>query len=367
MEEISLSNLALKHLVEELQVLVNGFVNKVQVLENHWIKMKVHTKNGGKDLVISPNSFFISEYSIPARMQPSGYPSLLKKYLFNQRVVSITQKGVDRIVVLEFPEHFLVLELFAKGNIILCDREMKIIKARWKEEWKDRKLEKDEIYRPPSSRGANPLEENEKDFFEKLKSNRKTFFGATVDLLNAAPAIIEFVFEKNGFDKKKNAAEAEEKETKKVLEEVKKIYSEKECGAFLNKKVIYSAEIGLEKEIVFESINSALNSLLVKSLFGEAQKKGEQKEKEFNPMPAEKAIEAKKNEIERLIEEEKELQKKGEKIYLNYKKISEIISAVQKAKAKNLVAKEIKEKINAIDDVLEEIDLKNGKLLLKLK
>ena len=131
---IQLSNLALKHLVEELQILKNGFVNKIQTLDNGWIKIKVHTKEGGKDLVLAPNALFVADYSIPAKMNPGGYSAFLKKYLFNQRVISIEQKGVDRIVVLEFPDYFLIVELFAKGNVILVDRNMKIAKAFKKDE-----------------------------------------------------------------------------------------------------------------------------------------------------------------------------------------------------------------------------------------
>lgn len=368
MEQISLSNLSLKHLVEELQVLVNGFVNNVQVLENHWIKMKVHTKQGGKDLIIAPNALFISEYSIPARMQPSGYPSLLKKHLFNQRILSIKQHGLDRIVIFGFPENFLVFELFAKGNVILCDKEMKIIKARWKEEWKDRKLEKGEIYKPPSSRGANPLEENEKDFFEKLGANRKTFFGAAVDLLNAAPQILEYVFEKSKIDKKKDARKVSKSEAGKILRGTKNIYSEKGKGAFLNGGIIFSAEVGLEKEQKFESVNSSLNGVLVKMLGREVQKKGETSPaRKVGPSePLKASIEIKQKEIGRLEKEEAELREKAEKIYLNYGRINGVLSAVKKAGERGVAAEEIKEKINQVDDIVEEIDLKNRKLRLKL-
>ncbi|MFA5357982.1 MAG: NFACT family protein [archaeon] len=368
MEQISLSNLSLKHLVEELQALENGFINNVQVLENHWLKIKIHTKEGGKDLIAAPNALFISEYSIPARMRPSGYPSLLKKHLFNQRILSIKQHGLDRIVTFEFAENFLVFELFAKGNIILCDKEMKIIKARWKEEWKDRKLEKGEIYKAPSSRGANLLEETETDFFEKLKVHRKTFFGATVDLLNAAPQVLEYVFEQTKIDKKKNAGEASSGDAKKILDAVKKIYSKKAGKAFLSGGVIFSAEIPLAKEMEFESVNSALNELLVKTIGTEIQKKGETgpAKKKGPSEPLRESIEIKKKQIEKLEKEELELKAKAEKIYLNYGKIHKILSAIKKADEKKISEKEIKEKINSIDNVIEEVDLKNRKLKLRL-
>ncbi|MDD3083944.1 MAG: NFACT family protein, partial [Candidatus ainarchaeum sp.] len=200
---IQISNLTLKHLIEENQILVNGFINKIQTTEDNLLKLKIHTKEGDKNILITQNFFFISKKSEPAKQNPGGFSAFLKKYLYNQRIISITQKELDRIVLIEFPNSILILELFAKGNIILCDKEYKILKAMRKEKWKDRELAKEKKYFFPSSRGLNPLTTNQTKYFEELKNSKKTFFEAKLDILNVAPTILEFKFEKLNIEKKK--------------------------------------------------------------------------------------------------------------------------------------------------------------------
>jgi len=367
--EIQLSNLALKHLVEELQVLENGFVNNVQTLENEWIKMKVHTKQfGDKNLILTPNSLFVSNYSLPAKQSPGGFSALLKKYLFNQRIISLKLHSVDRIVVMEFPEMLLILELFAKGNLILCNREKIIIKSMRREEWKDRTLQANEVYKFPSSRGANPAEETLVDFEKKLKENNKSFFGACVDILNTSPLILEYVFDELKIDKKKDATKATQKEVKEVLVKMKEIYSSKEGKVYLNQGVIYSTEIGKEKEKEFENIGAALNSLLVSNaekkevVIKDAPKTEETKKK----IKFEKDIEAKEAQIKGLLIKENESQKKGETIFLHYAEIKSVLEAVSKAKSKGLDEKEIISKINAIKPLIKELDFKKKKIVLTL-
>jgi len=347
---LALSNLSLKHLVEESQFLVNGFVNKIQSLDNGWMKIKIHTKLGDKNLIITPNAFFVAEAGIPAKQNPGGFSAFLKKYLFNQRLVSLKQHGLDRIAVMEFPEKVLVLEMFAKGNMVLCDREMNILMAMRKEEWKDRKLEKEAQYKFPSSRGLNPLDETEEDFFGKLKESKKTFFGACVDLLNVSPAIMERAFEELGFDKKKNAIEVNERQSTQVLKKLQEVYSASQAEAYLSEGAIYSTETGKEKQRVFGSVNEAVRELMS----GEAARaafdsKDEEKLPPKDPaagkMKAEKDLESKVRQIAELEIEERALKEKAEKIYLHYSEISEIIAKIKLLQKEGLGDKEIEEKI----------------------
>jgi predicted ribosome quality control (RQC) complex YloA/Tae2 family protein len=360
---ISLSNLALKHLVEELKILENGFVNKVQTLENGWIKMKIHTKQGGKDLIFTPNAIFISEYLIPAKPTPGGYSALLKKYLFNQRVEKIEQNGLDRLLIFSFPTHYLIIELFAKGNLILTDKNWKIIKAMKKEEWKDRKLEIGEKYKNPSSKGHNPLIVPAKKFIEEFLENKKTCFGACVDLLNISPTILEKNFLELGFDKQKNAIDFSEKDAKKLFEKIKTEYSQKSGKISLLKDTIYSTDLKIPVENTFETINSALNELLVKKISQEKtpSKKNIKKQDNFEQVLIEK-----KQQIKELEKQEKIYKKIGEEIYLKYSLITDTINAIKRGEEKGLHADKIKEKINNIQTIIEKIDLKNKKVEINI-
>ena len=359
MEKVQLSNLALKHLVDENQLIVNGFINKIQTLENSWMKFKVHTKEGDKTLVVTPNSFFISNKSLNAKQNPGGFSAFLKKHLFNQRIITFEQHGVDRIVILEFPEKYLILELFAKGNVILCDKEFKILRAMRKEQWKDRTLASEEEYKFPSSKGKNPTEISQKEFLDQLAQSKKSFFGACVELLNVAPAIMENVFEELKIEKKIDASKSGAN-GKKVLEQIKKIYSSKKQSVYLSGNIIYTTKStsALDKE--FESLNEALNELLIEEIkpFATEQEVRTVKKKDRKDEYLAQIKEAQKKEIE--------YKKIGEKIYLEYGTISEIISAVNKGKDKGLGAEEIMNKINSVNPIVKKIDLAKNKVIVEL-
>jgi len=372
--QLQLSNLALRHLVGEMGFLQNGFVNNVQSLEKGWMKVKVHTKQfGDKNLVLTQNAFFIAEQSIPAKQNPGGFSAFLKKHIYNQRIISIEQHGLDRIVVMEFPEVFLILELFAEGNLVLCNKEWEIIRAMRKEEWKDRKLEQREKYKFPSSRGANPLEENEKTFVEKMKENKKTSFGAAVDLLNLGPAILERIFEDLEIDKKKNAGELSAEQSKKILLKAKEVCSAKEGNISIAGGALYSTELPAalanEETKTFSSISSALNELLLlrKNQGIQREATEEISEKEVKVSKEDRGlagIAAKEKQILALENETEELKKKGEEIYLHYSEIKEVLEAVKRGKAKEVSEKEILEKINANKILAKNINLKQGKVLI---
>jgi predicted ribosome quality control (RQC) complex YloA/Tae2 family protein len=362
---VSISNLSIKHLIVELEPLLNGFVNKVQTLENGWIKMKIHTKQGGKDLIFTPNAVFISEYLVPAKMKPGGYSALLKKYLFNQRVEAIHQKGLDRIIIFSFPNNYLVVELFAKGNIILTDKDYKIIKAMKKEEWKDRKLEIGELYKAPTSKGFNPLDNVKEDFIKSFLSNKKTAFGACVELLNISPLILEKIFIELGFDKEKNAIDFTKRETEKLFELVKKEYSSEEGKVSVINEVIYSTELGVSSEVSFENINSALNQLLIKQIIPKEETK-EIKNEETKQNKLEKQLVEKQKQIKKLELEEIDYKNIGELIYIKYDLINQILVAINKGLDKDLSGQEIKNQINSVQNIIKEIDLKTKKVKIEL-
>ncbi len=352
MKNYQISNLALKHLVEENQCLVNGFINKIQTTPEGLLKLKIHTKKGDKTILVNDKAFYISEESIGAKQNPGGFSAFLKKHLFNQLIKKIEQKGLDRIILFYFPEKILILELFAKGNIILCDNELNILKAMRKEQWKDRTLAQNEKYKFPSSRGANILKITEKEFEKAMKTNEKTAFGATLDILNVAPRIIEVVFEETKIDKKKNANKLSIQEIKKIFTSTFEKYSKKEEKVGLLDNVLYSIDVGNEKE--FDSLNEALNTLER----SEKPKIVEEKKKEYK-IDYEKEIKNSEMKSEKY-------KKIGSDIYLKYTDLTEILKEINENEKKGLNAKEIMKKINSSKIVVKSIDLTKGKVILEI-
>ncbi|MCX6799489.1 MAG: NFACT family protein, partial [Candidatus Diapherotrites archaeon] len=124
---MQLTNLTLSYLVAEAQPLLrSSIVRKVQELPSGWLKMKLQTHSGSKDLVIAPSAFFFTSFALQAKQLTSGYGASIRKRIQNKRIIGIEQHGADRIAVLSFDNCTLVMELFASGNIVLVDEKGEI-------------------------------------------------------------------------------------------------------------------------------------------------------------------------------------------------------------------------------------------------
>ena len=250
-------------LVQEMKPLVEGsFVNKIQELEGNCIKFKLHSKAGGLELIISPQAIFLTSYKSEALQNPKGFAGFLKKHLSNRIVRKLWQKGMDRVVVLEFEDFYLACEFFDEGNIVLCDKEWHILQPFHRGEWKDRKLAKGEIYKFPQNIPEQKMRELEKRLVEEKKPE----------------GFLEIVDERLS----KGAGKSKEEEKKETRQETKK------AKMLASIKEQESAREKFEKDILENQKKGELiykNSQEIQELL-DALRKG--KEKEFS----EKEIEA---------------------------------------------------------------------------
>ena len=67
----------------------------------------------------------------PAPKNPSGFSMYLRKYIEGGKVLSIEQKGIERVIIISIgkgpQEYKLIIELFDEGNLIFTDKDFKII------------------------------------------------------------------------------------------------------------------------------------------------------------------------------------------------------------------------------------------------
>ncbi|MBW3011791.1 NFACT family protein, partial [Candidatus Woesearchaeota archaeon] len=146
----SLTGLELKYMLKELDFIVGGKVNKVFHPAKKDIIFHIHVPNKGKTLlrIVAGKIMFVTS-TRPEAEEPDSFALYLRKILFNARIKAISQLGTERIVKLEFDDYSLYIELFGRGNFVVCDNEDKILNVEEKQVWKDRSLVKDEIYRHP--------------------------------------------------------------------------------------------------------------------------------------------------------------------------------------------------------------------------
>lgn len=62
-----------------------------------------------------------------ASVIPSPFAAKLRKHLRGLRLTRVFQVGTDRVIVFSFASFHLILELYDKGNLILCDSKYKIM------------------------------------------------------------------------------------------------------------------------------------------------------------------------------------------------------------------------------------------------
>lgn len=75
------------------------------------------------------NKIHLTDFERPMAPAPSSFVSKLRKHLKSRRLSGIKQVGNDRILVFQFSdgEFYLVFEFFSAGNVLLLDKEFKIL------------------------------------------------------------------------------------------------------------------------------------------------------------------------------------------------------------------------------------------------
>ena len=371
---MQIPNISLAYIVAELNPILDGcIVRKVQELENGWLKFKLQTRQGTKDLIAAPDALFLTSFSMPARQTTSGYGAFLRKRLSNKKVLSFKQHGFDRIIVMELEGFFLIFELFAKGNVILLDENKIILSAFRKERWKDRILKKGENYKFPSSKGISPAELDEKILEKMLKESNSDLVRTLVKEINIAPPIADEACFKALLTKEKPAKELNKKEIALLVATIKDLYSidlKKEAVSVTKKadvETLLPFELStLEKTNSFNSLNEAIDQCFGKQ-FSEVKGADERKAVSKKKAELNYSMLQQKEALETLSSKVELNAKKAELIYANYSGLFALTQALNSAKDKKMQEKEIMYKIKNEFPFLKSLNLKQGKVIISLE
>jgi predicted ribosome quality control (RQC) complex YloA/Tae2 family protein len=172
-----------------------GFIQKIQFLntEEQFLKIKIRKEGKNKDLIVGEGICFICENNTESKKENKGFSLALNNLLENKKILNIKQINLEKIILFEFEKYNLYFEFFSKNNIVLTDKENKIIYQLFKEVWKDREIKKNSIYFPPKNINSilNYLP-NVGDF-----DNSKTIVTNIIKNINIHPKVVELYLEKN--------------------------------------------------------------------------------------------------------------------------------------------------------------------------
>jgi predicted ribosome quality control (RQC) complex YloA/Tae2 family protein len=381
MVEMQIPNISLAYLVAELAPTLEGsIVRKVQELENGWLKFRLQTRQGTKDLIAAPDALFATSFSIPAKQETSGYGAFLRKKLSNKKILSFKQQGLDRIIAMRLEGFFLIFELFAKGNVVLADENMLILSAYRKEQWKDRTLRKGEQYKGPSSKGISPQGIGAAELGGILNESDSDLVRTLVKGLNIAPVFAEAAClalssDDDGLGKEMPAKALSGEQTAKLAAEISGLYSvdlKKERPAIAEKdgkKMLLPflpSLPGLVALQSFPSLNGAIDAIYSKSF---SESAGEQEKT---------LVSKKKGELEHSMRQQKEAlemlaaraennAKKAELIYANYPQLFALQEALRSAKKQNQDEKEVMYTLKKLFPFLKSVALRQGKAVVSLE
>lgn len=107
-------------------------VNQIYDIDNKTYLIKFQDKDVKETLLMESGiRFHTTSFEWPKNPSPSGFTMKMRKHLKNKRLESMQQLGSDRILDFQFgiddAAYHLILELYDRGNIILCDHEMTIL------------------------------------------------------------------------------------------------------------------------------------------------------------------------------------------------------------------------------------------------
>lgn len=350
------SALDLSFLIRELKTLDKSIVEKIFHPSKNEILLQLHKSNEGKKLlkIVAGQGIHITKEKKESTKseKPSNFCMFLRKKLKQSRLLNITQHELERILELNFSYDLkLIVELFSKGNIILCDHKNKIIFPLQTQEWKHRIIKRGNTYKyPPKT--TNPFSLTEKEFTEIYKkSNKENVVKTLATEFSLGRKYAEEICLSAKVDKTKKKTN-----TSKIYKEIQNIKNRP-----LKPNLIYSKETGelLDISPIELNIYKEENKKYIKN-FSEVLE-------EFFRTFSEDTIQetSEKQKLLNLAEKQKEQIKELERKAEDYKKIGDLIYA--HFNEIDQIIKEIKKNNwNLKHPLIKEINKKECKLILEL-
>ena len=171
---MTLAGIELRYLITEMNKQVKDYyVSNIYGVSRNSLLFKLHHPDK-PDLLIMFSTFGLWVTSVKInQMEENRLVKRLRNDLLRSKITEIKQLGSERIAYVTFSgfdqEFILVGEFFGDGNIILCNKEMKILSLLHSIDVRHRKLGVGLNYIPPPSSGLNILEVT-KENIEEIKT-----------------------------------------------------------------------------------------------------------------------------------------------------------------------------------------------------
>ena len=367
-----MTNVDIYTICQELNdLLVGARVDKSFQPTKDTVVMRFHKAGTGRlDLVIQAGKrMHLSQYPLSNPQNPPMFPMILRKRVKGANVVSIQQHEFDRVVEIKMKKeetYTLIVELFAKGNIILLNESNEIIQPLKRKQWSDRDISSKKEYLFPQEHGINPIAISNEEFKEIIAGSEDEEIVRVLAKKGLGSLYAEEIMLNTDISKKTPCSNMSNEEINTVYDSLKSVFETLEKKEFSpmivnNKKEIEALEKenpdkkfkakedviplkikqyeNFEKE-EFETFNEACDefySSKVKNVITDIQEAAWNKKVGKFSKRLEKQEETLRN-FEKTIEDS---QRKGEILFTNYVQVDNILNVIKDAREKDYGWKEI--------------------------
>ncbi|MEM4254046.1 MAG: NFACT family protein [Candidatus Woesearchaeota archaeon] len=339
----------LHFLTQELQPLIGERLDKIYVIKEREILITFGNK---KMIQFKPGKIWtpMQKPATPEQIHP--FAAQLRKIIGNSKVERLEQVCSERILALTLSrsgkKFALYIEIFGRGNIVLCDESNIVISALALNE----RVQRKQTYQLPKSTDTFHLEE--KQFAEKMLQSKENISKTLAVQFGLGKTIAEELCVRCGIP---SAEQVKEEHAHEIYHELHKMLEQKTSAQLIfdNNIPIDATPIQFQiyaskKRENIDRFGDALDRLF--ALPAEAIKEQKTAPLQEKLKKIETMIKMQEQNLARLQEKAEEERKKGEYIYEHYQEINKLLSDIIEAK-KKLSWKEIKAKFSQIKEINE--------------
>lgn len=342
----TMSNVDVFAVTSELNEMLRGArVDKAYQPLKDTVIIRFHVPGEGRVDVVMQAGVRIHRTNYPPQNPkvPPSFPMLLRKHLKGGVVREVRQHGFDRIVeitVEKDQEYTLMVELFAKGNIILLNQEREIILPLKRKTWSDRRIASREIYEYPPSRGINPLDHDPSEL-EDILMNSGADLIRTLARNGFGGLYAEEIVLRAGLDKNTPCSNLTPDDIRKIDAAIYETFKPlRELD--LKPHIIGDGEDVLPIELrvysgrerrYFESFNDAADEFF-SSIFREEIRRAHEEEWEKEVDRFRKRLRIQRETLEKFKKTIEVSTRRGDLLYANYSLVEEVLATIRRAREK---------------------------------
>jgi predicted ribosome quality control (RQC) complex YloA/Tae2 family protein len=223
---MTLTGIELRYLVNEISEKTHDYyVSNIYGITRDSLLFKLHHPEK-QDVMLMFSSFGLWNSSVRIeQMETNKLLKILRDNILRLKLTKIQQIGAERIVYLTFSgfdkEYILVGEFFGDGNIILCNKEMKILALLHSIDVRHRKLGVGLQYTPPPQNSLDVFNFYQKDLEGILSSDIQVskWIGRTLGL---PTKYVEYICKLAEVNSKVTGNKLTNNDVKKIFDAIKK-------------------------------------------------------------------------------------------------------------------------------------------------